>query len=57
MSKRGGVMWGERIRYLTKAGTGLIEFDYLPSDKIYQDDHSATAIAAAGCSTGTILAS
>ncbi len=40
MSKRGGVMWENEFRYLTKAGTGLIEFDYLPSDKIYQDDHS-----------------
>lgn len=40
MSKRGGVMWENEFRYLTKAGTGLFEFDYLPSDKIYHDDHS-----------------
>lgn len=50
-------MWENEFRYLTKAGTGLIEFDYLPSDKIYGTITPATAIAAAGCSTGTILAS
>lgn len=57
MSKRGGVMWENEFRYLTKAGTGLIEFDYLPSDKIYQTITQATPIAAVGCSTGTIPAS
>lgn len=41
MSKRGGVMWENEFRYLTKAGAGLFEFDYLPSDKVYQDDHSS----------------
>jgi lipopolysaccharide assembly outer membrane protein LptD (OstA) len=34
-------------------GSGLTEFDYLPSDKVYEDDTRATATAAAGCSTGT----
>ncbi len=31
---------GKRIPYLTQAGAGLFEFDYLPSDKVYEDDHS-----------------
>jgi len=39
MQKRGGIMWENEFRYLTKAGTGLFEFDYLPSDKIYEDEH------------------
>ncbi len=29
-------MWENEFRYLTKAGAGLFEFDYLPSDKVYQ---------------------
>ena len=40
MNKRGGVMWENEFRYLTQAGAGLFEFDYLPSDKVYEDDHS-----------------
>ncbi|TDT52239.1 LPS-assembly protein [Enterobacter sp. AG5470] len=39
MHKRGGVQWQNEFRYLTQAGTGLIEFDYLPSDKVYQDEY------------------
>lgn len=56
MSERGGVMWENEFRYLTKAGMGLFEFDYLPSDKVYGTTTPATATAAAGCSTGTTLA-
>ena len=37
--KRGNIMWENEFRYLTKAGTGLMEFDYLPSDKVFQDEH------------------
>jgi LPS-assembly protein len=37
--KRGNVMWENEFRYLTQAGTGLMELDYLPSDKVFQDDH------------------
>ncbi|MCI1900717.1 MAG: LPS assembly protein LptD [Enterobacter sp.] len=37
--KRGNVMWENEFRYLTQAGTGLMELDYLPSDKVYQDEH------------------
>lgn len=33
-------MWENEFRYLTRAGAGLFEFDYLPSDKVYEDDHS-----------------
>ncbi|ADO49910.1 LPS assembly protein LptD [[Enterobacter] lignolyticus] len=39
MDKRGGIMWENEFRYLTQAGTGLFEFDYLPSDKVYEDEH------------------
>lgn len=39
MNKRGGVMWENEFRYLTQLGSGLTEFDYLPSDKVYEDDH------------------
>ncbi|WP_052283070.1 LPS assembly protein LptD [Kluyvera genomosp. 1] len=39
MDKRGGVMWENEFRYLTQAGQGLFELDYLPSDKVYSNDH------------------
>ncbi|GHD93751.1 LPS-assembly protein LptD [Pseudocitrobacter faecalis] len=39
MHRRGGIMWENEFRYLTKAGAGLMEFDYLPSDKVYSDEH------------------
>lgn len=42
IQKRGNTQWQNEFRYLTQAGTGLIEFDYLPSDNVYQDDHSST---------------
>lgn len=37
--KHGNVMWENEFRYLTQAGTGLMELDYLPSDKVFQDEH------------------
>ncbi|WP_333851499.1 LPS assembly protein LptD [Leclercia sp.] len=37
--KRGNIMWENEFRYLTQAGAGLMELDYLPSDKVYQDEH------------------
>ncbi len=37
--KRGNIMWENEFRYLTKAGAGLMEFDYLPSDKVFRDEH------------------
>ena len=37
--KRGNIMWENEFRYLTQAGTGLMELDYLPSDKVFQDEH------------------
>lgn len=37
--KRGNIQWQNEFRYLTQAGTGLMELDYLPSDKVYQDEH------------------
>lgn len=37
--KRGNVMWENEFRYLTQAGTGLMELDYLPSDKVFRDEH------------------
>ncbi|HFQ7238286.1 TPA: LPS assembly protein LptD [Citrobacter braakii] len=36
--RRGGIMWENEFRYLTQAGAGLMEFDYLNSDKVYEDD-------------------
>lgn len=39
MDKRGGVMWENEFRYLSQAGQGLFELDYLPSDKVYSNDH------------------
>ncbi len=31
-------MWENEFRYLTQAGAGLMELDYLPSDNVYKDD-------------------
>lgn len=39
MHRRGGIMWKNEFRYLTQAGAGLMEFDYLNSDKVYEDEH------------------
>jgi len=39
MEKRGGIMWENEFRYLTKAGAGLFEFDYLNKDKVYEDEN------------------
>lgn len=37
--KRGNIMWENEFRYLTHAGAGLMELDYLPSDKVFKDEH------------------
>lgn len=39
MHRRGGVMWENEFRYLSQAGAGLMEFDYLNSDRVYDDEH------------------
>ena len=39
MHKRGNIMWENEFRYLSQAGTGLMGLDYLPSDKVYEDEH------------------
>ncbi|WP_062771842.1 LPS assembly protein LptD [Kluyvera intermedia] len=39
MDKRGGVMWENEFRYLSTLGQGLFEFDYLPSDDVYEHDN------------------
>ncbi len=36
--KRGNIMWENEFRYLSQAGTGVMELDYLPSDDVYRDD-------------------
>ena len=41
--KRGNIMWENEFRYLTQAGSGLMELDYLPSDKVYEDDPRNTS--------------
>lgn len=51
--KRGNIMWENEFRYLTKAGAGLMEFDYLPSDKVFQTSIRAKVISTAGCTTGS----
>ena len=33
-----GTQWQNEFRYLTKAGAGIMEFDYLLSDEEYKDD-------------------
>jgi LPS-assembly protein len=37
--KRGNIMWENEFRYLSQAGSGIMELDYLPSDKVYEDEH------------------
>ncbi|KNC89354.1 LPS assembly protein LptD [Trabulsiella odontotermitis] len=39
--KRGNIQWQNEFRYLTQAGSGLVEFDYMPSDSVYQDEYNA----------------
>ncbi|HCY2035841.1 TPA: LPS assembly protein LptD [Escherichia coli] len=39
MHRRGNIMWENEFRYLTQADAGLMELDYLPSDKVYEDEH------------------
>jgi LPS-assembly protein len=39
MHRRGNVMWENEFRYLTRAGSGLMEFDYLPSDDVYRHEN------------------
>ncbi|MCQ7073722.1 LPS assembly protein LptD [Salmonella enterica] len=39
MHRRGNIMWENEFRYLTQAGEGVMELDYLPSDKVYEDEH------------------
>ncbi|HHA5145355.1 TPA: LPS assembly protein LptD [Escherichia coli] len=39
MHRRGNIIWENEFRYLTQAGAGLMELDYLPSDKVYEDEH------------------
>ncbi|CAO95773.1 Organic solvent tolerance protein [Erwinia tasmaniensis Et1/99] len=36
---RRGMQWQNEFRYLTGAGQGLVEFDYLASDRTYDDVH------------------
>lgn len=39
MHRRGNIMWENEFRYLSQAGAGLMELDYLPSDKVYENEH------------------
>lgn len=38
MAKRGNIMWENEFRYLTHAGAGVAELDYMPSDSQHGDD-------------------
>ncbi len=44
---------GERIPLPLPAGAGLMELDYLPSDKVYEDDTRTMTVHVVGYSTGT----
>lgn len=44
LSKR-GLQWQNEFRYLVPAGTGLTEFDYLPSDSRYKTDATSRNIS------------
>ncbi|HFZ8995001.1 TPA: LPS assembly protein LptD [Citrobacter freundii] len=39
MHRRGNIMWENEFRYLSHAGAGLMELDYLPSDDVYKEDN------------------
>ncbi|CAK9886075.1 MAG: LPS-assembly protein LptD [Candidatus Erwinia impunctatus] len=43
MSQR-GLQWQNEFRYLSQAGTGLVEFDYMPSDDQYRRNASKRGI-------------
>ncbi len=45
---------GERIRYLSQAGAGLMELDYLPSDKSMKMNTRTMTVHVVGYSTGTL---
>ncbi|MXP49355.1 LPS assembly protein LptD [Pantoea sp. Eser] len=49
MSKR-GMQFENEFRYLTVAGAGLVEFDYLGSDKQYDNDKAVRGISENGSS-------
>lgn len=38
---RAGIQWQNEFRYLSQAGAGLVEFDYLNHDNRYTEDHSS----------------
>ncbi len=44
---------GERIPLPLQAGAGLMELDYLPSDKVYKVNTRTMTVHVVGCSTGT----
>lgn len=41
--KRGGIQWQNEFRYLSQAGTGTVELDYMPTDNQYKKDHPTEA--------------
>jgi LPS-assembly protein len=45
IQKRSNIQWQNEFRYLTQAGSGLVEFDYLPSDSVYKDDYPTASDA------------
>ncbi len=44
---------GERIPLPLQAGAGLMELDYLPSDKVYEVNTRTMTVHVVGYSTGT----
>ena len=43
LHKRGGVQWQNEFRYLSRAGQGLVEFDYLPGDEQYNNTNDVNS--------------
>ena len=52
MHRRGNIVWENEFRYLTQAGAGLMELDYVPWIKSMKMNIQKIAIHAVGCSTG-----
>lgn len=43
LHRRGGIQWQNEFRYLSRAGQGLIGFDYLPTDDQYNNHNDVNS--------------
>lgn len=53
MHRRGNIMWENEFRYLSQAGAGLMELDYLPQIKSMKMNTRTMTVHVVGYSTGT----